>query len=114
MYPVELHIITNRQAVGDFVFFADLSIFWKAGMNIKYLYYGFGGFIGFVCGVIISLLIWSVEKSGNPILTNLGRNYGLFGRYLLELFNALPFFGIAIGIVMVRIMFQNRFEEDEH
>jgi len=80
---------------------------------MKYVYYGFGGFIGFVCGTVISLIFWAVEKSGFPILTDLGRHYGWFGRYLLELFNALPLFGIALGIVMVRIMFPKKFEEIE-
>ena len=80
---------------------------------MKYVYYGFGGFIGFVCAVVISLIFYAVEKSGYPILTNLGRNYGWFGRYLLELFNALPLFGIALGMVMVRMMFQKKFEEFE-
>ncbi len=78
---------------------------------MKYLYYGFGGFIGFVCGLIINLIIYWVEKSGQPILTNLGRNYGVLGRYLIEVFNALPFFGIVVGIVLVHFMFGKQFDK---
>ncbi len=81
---------------------------------MKWIYYGFGGFIGFVCGTIISLIFLAVENSGIPILSSLPEKFGFFGKYLLALYNALPFFGVAIGIVMVRIMFQKRFEEDEH
>ena len=76
---------------------------------MKYLYYGFGGFIGFVCGLVINLIFYGVEKSGTPILTNLGRDYGVLGRYLIEVFNALPFFGIVVGIVLVRFMFAREF-----
>ncbi len=76
---------------------------------MKYIYYGFGGFIGFVCGLIINLILYAVEKSGQPILTNLGRDYGVLGRYLIEVFNALPFFGIVMGIVLVHFMFAKRF-----
>ena len=78
---------------------------------MKYLYYGFGGFIGFVCGLIIELIFVAVEKSGHPILTNLGRNYGVLGQYLIEVFNALHFFGIVVGIVLVHFMFGKQFGE---
>lgn len=77
---------------------------------MKYLYYGFGGFIGFVCGLFFNLIVYAVEKSGQPILTNLGRDYGVVGRYLIEVFNALPFFGIVMGIVLVRFMFAKQFD----
>ncbi|MBI4389179.1 MAG: hypothetical protein HY580_03280 [Nitrospinae bacterium] len=80
---------------------------------MKYIYYGFGGFIGFVCGVLINLIFYGVEKSGHPFLTNLGRNYGMFGRYLAELVNALPIFGIALGMIMVKILFQKEFDSGE-
>jgi hypothetical protein len=41
--------------------------------SMKYFYFGFGGFIGFVCGMVIQMLIFAVEKSGNRVLTNAGR-----------------------------------------
>ena len=80
---------------------------------MKWVYYAFGGFIGFVCGTMICLIFLAVERSGNPILSSLPQKFGVFGEYLLELYNALPFFGVAIGIVMVRMMFRKRFENQE-
>lgn len=80
------------------------------GLNL--VYYGFGGFIGFVCGTGINLIFFAVEKSGNPILSNLIQKYGLIGRYLAELVNYLPFFGIALGIVMVRILFREQLDQN--
>lgn len=81
-------------------------------MNItKLIYYGFGGFIGFICGILINFIFIWVERSGNPILSDLVRNYGVFGQYLIELFNYLPLFGVALGIMMVRILFQDQWEK---
>ena len=74
-----------------------------------YFYYGFGGFIGFVCGLVINLIFYAVEKSGHPILTNLGKDYGVLGRYLIEVFNALPYLGIVVGVVLVHYMFGRQF-----
>ncbi|OGW14053.1 MAG: hypothetical protein A3K09_01315 [Nitrospinae bacterium RIFCSPLOWO2_12_FULL_47_7] len=73
---------------------------------MKYLYYGFGGFIGGICGIIINLIFYAVEKSGHPILTNLGRNYGVLGRTLAESVNLLPFLGIMAGLLMVNLLFK--------
>jgi hypothetical protein len=81
-------------------------------MNItKLIYYGFGGFIGFVCGIIINIIFIWVEKSGNPILSDLVRDHGAFGLYLVEMFNYLPLFGVALGVILVRILFQDQWEE---
>ena len=80
---------------------------------MKYVYYGFGGFIGFGCGMVISLIFLFVEKSGNKILSNLGNNYGLVGRWLAEMVNLLPFFGIVFGFWIVKMLFQKRFESEE-
>ncbi len=77
----------------------------------KLIYYGFGGFIGFVCGIVINFIFIWVEKSGNPILSDLVRNHGAFGRYLVEMFNYLPLFGVALGIILVRILFQDQWEK---
>ncbi len=85
----------------------------KVGVKISWVYYFFGGFIGFTCGIVISLIFYMVEKSGQPILSSLPRKYGVFGEYLLELYNALPFFGIVLGLVLVKVMFQKRFENEE-
>lgn len=79
---------------------------------IKIIYYGFGAFVGFVCGTIINLIFYWVEKSGNFFLGNLIEKYGDFGGFLVELINMLPYFGVALGIVMVRILFHKQWEEE--
>ena len=75
--------------------------------NMKYFYYGFGGFIGFVCGMVLQLVVYAVERSGNRILTQLGRgDYGVLGKGLLVLYDGLPYIGIVLGVVLVRVMFK--------
>jgi hypothetical protein len=74
---------------------------------MKYLYYGFGGFIGGICGVVINLIFYAVEKSGHPILTHLGRSYGWLGRSLADAVNYLPFVGAVAGLFMVNLLFKN-------
>lgn len=81
--------------------------------TMKYFYFGFGGFIGFVCGMVIQMLIYSVERSGNPVLTQLGRgDYGAIGKGLLVLFDGLPYMGIVLGVVLVRTMFRKDIEKE--
>jgi len=72
---------------------------------MKFIYYGFGAFIGFGCGVIINLIFYWVEQSGHPILTDLIKNYGGVGRFVAEMVKMLPFFGLALGIILVKVMF---------
>ena len=81
--------------------------------NMKYFYFGFGGFIGFVCGMVIQMLIYMVERSGNPVLTQLGRgDYGAIGKGLLVLFDGLPYMGIVLGVLLVRTMFRKDIEKE--
>jgi hypothetical protein len=81
--------------------------------NMKYFYFGFGGFIGFVCGSLIYYIIFLVERSGNPILTQLGRgDYGVIGKGLLVLYEGLPYMGIVLGVVLVRYMFRKDIEKE--
>ena len=81
---------------------------------MKYFYYGFGGFIGFVCAMVIQWLIFMVHKSGNPILTQLGRgDYGVIGKGLLVLYEGLPYMGVVVGVLMVRLMFRKEIEKEE-
>lgn len=82
-------------------------------MKISWLYYFFGAFIGGVCGVVIWLILLMVERSGQPILSSLPQKFGVFGVYLQHLYNVLPLFTIILGVVLVRKMFPERFEEDE-
>lgn len=77
---------------------------------MKLIYYGFGAFIGFVCGVVINLIFYWVEKSGVPLARDLIQNYGWFGRYLVELIKALPYLGIALGIILVKLLFGKQFD----
>ncbi|QPJ66348.1 MAG: hypothetical protein G3M78_13465 [Candidatus Nitrohelix vancouverensis] len=77
---------------------------------MKFIYYGFGGFIGFVCGVVVSLIFFWLEKSGTPLLSNLVRDYGLIGRYIAELVNMLPYIGIVCGFLLVRILFKDELD----
>jgi hypothetical protein len=80
--------------------------------NMKYFYFGFGGFIGFVCGMLIQMLIYAVERSGNNILTQLGRgDYGAIGKGLLVIYEGLPYMGIVLGVVLVRYMFRKDIEK---
>ncbi len=78
---------------------------------MKYVYYGFGGFVGFVCGTLINLIFYWVEQSGHTILSNLVNNYGMVGRYVVTIVNTLPFLGLGLGILMIRIMFKKELED---
>ncbi len=80
---------------------------------MKYFYYGFGGFIGFVCGIVIQLIFYAVERSGNRILTEAGRgDYGVIGKGLLVLYEGLPYMGIVLGVILVRLMFRKEIENE--
>ncbi len=79
--------------------------------NMKLIYYGFGAFIGFVCGVVINLIFYWLEQSGIRLITDLVRDYGVAGRFVAGLVNMLPFVGAALGIILVRVLFQKEFDE---
>jgi len=81
-------------------------------MNLmKIIYYGFGAFIGFVCGSIINLIFYWLDQSGTHFADSLIKNYGILGKYLLELIYALPYFGIALGIILVKLLFGEQLEQ---
>lgn len=81
--------------------------------TMKYFYYGFGGFIGFVCGIVIQMIFYMVERSGYPVLTQMGRgDYGVIGKGLLMLYEGLPYMGIVLGVVLVRLMFRKDIEKE--
>ena len=80
-------------------------------MNImKIVYYVFGAFIGFVCGSIINLIFYWLDQSGVKFAGDLIRNYGNVGHFILELIHALPFFGAALGIIIVQLLFGRELE----
>ena len=82
--------------------------------TMKLIYYGFGGFIGFICGTIISLIFYWVEQAGHPVISSLSKNYGTIGYYLGELTNYLPLFGLALGIVMVKWLFKEQWDTQDN
>ena len=73
--------------------------------NIKWIYYGFGAFIGFICGTIINFIFFLLEQSGNRIISDMVRDYGMLGRFVAEMVNALPLMGLALGIIMIYWLF---------
>ena len=80
---------------------------------MKYVYYGFGGFIGFICGVAINLIFLFLDKSGVKFVPYLNKNLGFFGDYILMLIDALPILGAMLGIILIKYLF-GRELEDEH
>ena len=73
--------------------------------NLKWFYYVFGAFIGFICGTIINFIFFLVEQSGNRIISDMVRDHGILGRFVAEIVNALPLIGIALGIIMIYWLF---------
>ena len=68
---------------------------------MKYIYYGFGGFIGFICGTAINLIFYMLDQSGIKFAGYLIKTLGFFGEYILELINALPLLGAVLGVILV-------------
>ena len=79
---------------------------------MKWIYYGFGAFIGFVCGTIIEFIFYLLEQSGNRIISNMVRDYGVFGRFIAEMVSNLPYMGLALGIIMVFWLFPDVVNEE--
>lgn len=73
--------------------------------NIKWIYYGFGAFIGFICGTIINFIFFLLEQSGNRIISDMVRDYAMLGRFVAEMVNALPLMGLVLGIIMIHWLF---------
>lgn len=81
-------------------------------LNMKYVYFGFGGFIGFVCGITINLIFLFLDQSGVKFAAYLIKTFGFFGEYILMLIDALPILGAVLGIILVKYLFGREFEED--
>ena len=73
--------------------------------NLKWIYYGFGAFIGFVCGTVIEFIFYLLEQSGNRVISNMIRDYGVLGRFIAEMVANLPYMGLALGIIMIYRLF---------
>ena len=80
---------------------------------MKYVYYGFGGFIGFICGVAINLIFYLLDQSGIKFASYLIKNFDFFGKYILDLIDALPFLGAALGFLLVKYLFGRELEEEK-
>ena len=78
---------------------------------MKYIYYGFGGFIGFICGTAINLIFYMLDQSGIKFAGYLIKTLGFFVEYILELINALPLLGAVLGIILVKYLFGREIEE---
>ena len=73
--------------------------------NMKWIYYGFGAFIGFVCGTVIEFIFYLLEQSGNQVISNMIRDYGVLRRFIAEMVANLPYMGLALGIIMIYRLF---------
>ena len=78
---------------------------------MKYVYFGFGGFIGFICGVAINLIFYLLDQSGVKFAAYLIKTFGFFGEYILKLIDALPILGAVLGIILIKYLFSREFEE---
>ncbi|MBT5869182.1 MAG: hypothetical protein HOH38_10130 [Nitrospinaceae bacterium] len=80
---------------------------------MKYVYYGFGAFIGFICGMGINLIFYWLDQSGVKFANYLITNFGFIGKYVLELINALPIIGAALGIILINLLFNRDMKEGD-
>ena len=72
---------------------------------MKWFYYVFGAFIGFICGTTIEFIFYLLEQSGNRIISNMIRDYGTLGRFVAEIVSNLPYIGLVLGVVMICYLF---------
>ena len=98
---------------GQFSFVALIKVVLVGRLLImKYVYFGFGGFIGFICGVAINLIFYLLDQSGVKFVAYLIKTFGFFGEYILRLIDALPILGALLGIILVQYLFGREFEEE--
>jgi len=81
--------------------------------NLKYIYYGFGGFIGFVCGLIIQLIFMKLEDSKTLVLSSWVEQFGMLGRFFIYLVEGVPYMGVMFGLLLVHWMFAREFGDEE-
>lgn len=59
----------------------------------------------------INLIFYWLDKSGVKFARYLIENFGFFGKYMLELINALPIIGVALGVILVKLLFERELTE---
>ena len=79
---------------------------------MRYVYFGFGGFIGFICGVAINLIFYLLDQSGVKFAAYLIKTFGFFGEYILMLIDALPILGAVLGIILIKYLFGRELEDE--
>ena len=89
-----------------------LTFFRVDMQNWKYVYYGFGAFIGFVCGLLIQMIFMLLESSGAFRLGDLVENHGAAGKVVIFLVEGVPYMGVVLGLVLVQYLFVGASEKD--
>ena len=98
---------------GQFSFVGSIKVILVGRLLImRYVYFGFGGFIGFICGVAINLIFYLLDQSGVKFAAYLIKTFGFFGEYILMLIDALPILGAVLGIILIRYLFGRELEEE--
>ena len=98
---------------GQFSFVGSIKVALVGRLLImRYVYFGFGGFIGFICGVAINLIFYLLDQSGVKFATYLIKTFGFFGEYILMLIDALPILGAVLGIILIKYLFGRELEEE--
>ena len=98
---------------GQFSFVGSIKVALVGRLLImRYVYYGFGGFIGFICGVAINLIFYLLDQSGVKFVAYLIKTFGFFGEYILMLIDALPILGAVLGIILIKYLFGRELEEE--
>ena len=98
---------------GQFSFVGSIKVALVGRLLImRYVYFGFGGFIGFICGVAINLIFYLLDQSGVKFAAYLIKTFGFFGEYILMLIDALPILGAVLGIILIKYLFGRELEEE--
>ena len=98
---------------GQFSFVGSIKVALVGRLLImRYVYFGFGGFIGFICGVAINLIFYLLDQSGVKFAAYLIKTFGFFGEYILMLIDALPILGTVLGIILIKYLFGRELEEE--
>ena len=98
---------------GQFSFVGSIKVALVGRLLImRYVYFGFGGFIGFICGIAINLVFYLLDQSGVKFAAYLIKTFGFFGKYILMLIDALPILGTVLGIILIKYLFGRELEEE--